>query len=224
MPRRKHPDAGTTAAPAATAETSPGAPSAPSPQASPNAAFALPDTIVPADTRTRLLQAAMSEFIEAGYAGTDTNRIARRAGFAPQTFYRWFHDKAAIFTEVLKVWEELESAMLRSVIETPETDPMQMAEACVDSFQAFLTFRRNLRSVMASVPDVRLARAQARQRLMALLCGLRADLSKEELGSLLVQFEQLCEALAQGEFDDLGLSGEAAMRDLAALVVRLRGG
>ncbi len=223
MPRRKHQDASTSAADVTadvTAETSPGSPPAPSP----DAAFALPDTIVPSDTRTRLLQAAMSEFIEAGYAGTDTNRIARRAGFAPQTFYRWFHDKADIFTEVLKVWEELESAMLRSVIETPETDPMQMAEACVDSFQAFLTFRRNLRSVMASVPDVRLARAQARQRLMALLCSLRAGMSKEELGSLLVQFEQLCEALAQGEFDDLGLSGEAAMRDLAALVVRLRGG
>ena len=42
----------------------------------------------------------MAEFIESGYAGTDTNRIARRAGFAPQTFYRWFADKTAILRAV----------------------------------------------------------------------------------------------------------------------------
>jgi AcrR family transcriptional regulator len=182
-----------------------------------------PHQLVPADTRTRLLQAAMTEFIESGFAGTDTNRIARRAGFAPQTFYRWFADKTAIFIEVLHVWEEVEAAMLRSVFETPEVDSAQMAEACVESFRPFLTFRRNLRTVLANSPEIRLIRAQGRQRLLAMLSGLNPALGREALGSLVVQFEQLCEALAQGEFEDLGLTGDSAMTDLARLVQRLRG-
>jgi AcrR family transcriptional regulator len=182
----------------------------------------LPDTLVPADTRTRLLQAAMSEFIEVGFDGTDTNRIARRAGFAPQTFYRWFADKAAIFHAVLHVWEEVESALLCSVIDTPEVDALQMAEACVESIRPFLTFRRNLRAVMAHVPEIKAARAQGRRRLLATLAQRQPGVPPEDLGSLLVQFEQLGDALAQGDFDDLGLTGAAAMRALAALVNRLR--
>jgi AcrR family transcriptional regulator len=53
-------------------------------------------------TRERLVQAAAAEFREQGFAGTDTNRIARRAGFAPQTFYRWFTDKTEIFIAVYR--------------------------------------------------------------------------------------------------------------------------
>src|SRR4051812_9867208 len=49
--------------------------------------------------REALLEAARAEFDESGFEGTDTNRIARRAGYAPQTFYRHFTDKTAIFIE-----------------------------------------------------------------------------------------------------------------------------
>ena len=53
-------------------------------------------------TPERLIAAAAAEFREAGFAGTDSNRIARRAGFAPQTFYRWFKDKTEIFIAVYR--------------------------------------------------------------------------------------------------------------------------
>src|SRR6185369_10383352 len=56
--------------------------------------------------RDALLAAARKEFDEAGFEGTDTNRIARRAGYAPQTFYRHFHDKTAIFVEIYNKWFE----------------------------------------------------------------------------------------------------------------------
>ena len=181
------------------------------------------EMLVAADTRTRLLQAAMAEFLEAGFAGTDTNRIARRAGFAPQTFYRWFADKAAIFIEVLHVWEELETALLRSLFEALEVDDLQLAEACVESVKPFLTFRRNLRTVTANDPAIREVRAQGRRRLLTALSSLNPALEHEELGSLIVQFEQLCDALAQGELEDMGVGGGAAMHALAALIARLRG-
>src|ERR1700679_2017991 len=49
------------------------------------------------ETSSRLVDAGAKEFAECGFQGTDTNKIARRAGFAPQTLYRWFDDKTAIF-------------------------------------------------------------------------------------------------------------------------------
>jgi AcrR family transcriptional regulator len=51
-------------------------------------------------TSARLVEAAAKEFAECGFEGTDTNKIARRAGFAPQTLYGWFEDKTAIFLVV----------------------------------------------------------------------------------------------------------------------------
>jgi hypothetical protein len=43
-------------------------------------------------TADKLLKAAMAEFNEHGFTGADTNRIARRAGLAPHTLYRWCKD------------------------------------------------------------------------------------------------------------------------------------
>lgn len=174
------------------------------------------------DTATRLLQAAMAEFIEVGYAGTDTNRIARRAGFAPQTFYRWFTDKTAILIAVLHVWEEVEQAVLQSLFDEQDAATLQLAEACVENIRPFLTFRRNLRAVASSHPEIRAERAAGRQRLLAWLSARRPETEATQLASWLVQFEQLCEAIAEGLFIDLGTNEQAAMGDLAALIDALR--
>jgi AcrR family transcriptional regulator len=175
------------------------------------------------DTATRLLQAAMAEFIEVGYAGTDTNRIARRAGFAPQTFYRWFADKTAILTSVLNVWEEVEQAVLQSLFDEQDASTLQLAEACVENIRPFLTFRRNLRAVASSQPEIRAVRAAGRQRLLAWLAQQRPREQVTQLASWLVQFDQLCEAIAEGQFIDLGTTEQVAMADLARLIEALRG-
>lgn len=166
----------------------------------------------------------MSEFIEAGYAGTDTNRIARRAGYAPQTFYRWFKDKAAVMAEVLTVWDEAEMAMWRAVIEDQHLTAPELAESCVDNVRPFLTFRQNLRAVQQQVPDIAARRTEGRRRLMQELTPLVAGrLGRESLGSLLVQIDQLGEAIARGDLADLGLSGSVAHTALANLIAQLRG-
>lgn len=176
------------------------------------------------DTRTRLLEAAMSEFIEAGYAGTDTNRIARRAGFAPQTFYRWFKDKAAVMAEVMAVWDEAEIAMWQAVVQDQHLTAPELAESLVDNLNPFLTFRLNLRAVLQQVPDIAARRAQGRRRLMETLAPLvEAHLDREQLGSLLVQIDQLGEAIARGDLAELGLKGTQAHRALAGLIAQLRG-
>ena len=58
----------------------------------------------PEETRARLVAAAGAAFEHDGYFGTDTNRIAKAAGYAPGTFYKHFADKAEIFVAVYEAW------------------------------------------------------------------------------------------------------------------------
>lgn len=173
-------------------------------------------------TRTRLIEAAMGEFIEHGFAGTDTNRIARRAGFAPQTFYRWFSDKAAVFAEVLHVWEEAEFALFMSLLGPHELTPLQLAEACVENMRPFLTFRQHLRSVTLQDAAVRAVRAQGRAALMSRLGPWCAHLAPESLAHTLLQIESLSEMLARGDLSDLGVSGSETLQALADHIRALR--
>ena len=54
----------------------------------------------PEDSRTRLVDAAMSLFGEHGYAATTVDEIAARAGVTARTFFRHFPDKEeALFAE-----------------------------------------------------------------------------------------------------------------------------
>jgi AcrR family transcriptional regulator len=54
----------------------------------------------PQESRRALLKAAAKIFNSEGYFATDSNRIARAAGYAPGTFYTHFADKRAIFLAV----------------------------------------------------------------------------------------------------------------------------
>jgi AcrR family transcriptional regulator len=175
------------------------------------------------DTRTRLLEAAMSEFIEHGFAGTDTNRIARRAGFAPQTFYRWFTDKKAILTSVLDVWLEAERDTWRAVMNDTTLPTDLLVDACIDNMRPFLTFRQHLRSVLLNDPALNDQHAQSRRQLIIELAG--GDSSSERLAmmaSLLCQADALTEVLARGDITTMGLSDAPGRADLARLLTQLR--
>lgn len=54
-----------------------------------------------ADTRRRMLDAAIACFTTAGYAGTTMAAIAEQAGVAVQTLYFTFHTKAQLLQETL---------------------------------------------------------------------------------------------------------------------------
>lgn len=53
-------------------------------------------------TQQKMLRAAMSAFLEDGYAHTTTSEIARRAGYSPTSFFRAFPSKEAILLEFVK--------------------------------------------------------------------------------------------------------------------------
>src|SRR5262245_23314784 len=119
---------------------------------------ALPSETVPSDTRTKLIEGALSEFNANGFEGTDTNRIARRAGFAPQTFYRWFKDKTEVFIAAYEFWENTERATMNALL-AHKASTKQLVDAIVAHHQEFKIFRRALRKLSLDDSAIRAARA-----------------------------------------------------------------
>ncbi len=175
-------------------------------------------------TADKLVEAAASEFNELGFSGTDSNRIARRAGFAPQTFYRWFEDKTEIFIKVYELWQQQEVGVLRKLMAENASDA-RVVQACVAHHKAFLIFRRSLRQLSAENDKVRAARANSRLKQLAQITHQApgpGDDDTADLAATLLQVERLADALAEGEFLDMGLDDKAAEDALAGLIRKLR--
>lgn len=165
------------------------------------------------ETQARLLAAAAAEFNSAGFHGTDSNRIARRAGFAPQTFYRHFADKTAIFLAAYAAWQAAEARAVRAVAAEGAT---AIATAIAAQHAEWRIFRRSLRLLAVEDPRVRAARAEAR---LAQLSALGLPLDAARLAALLC-VERIADALAEEEFADAGC-GRGAGAELAKAVAAL---
>ena len=176
------------------------------------------------DTGAKLLEAAAKEFRAHGFFGTDTNKIARRAGFAPQTFYRWFADKTAIFLAVYRAWEEEEKNVLADLYRRSATVG-DMVDAVVAHHRKYLLFRRSLRQLSVEDAAVRRARAESRLRQIERFRKWQGDASLDtaQIATMLFEVERLCDAIAEGEFVDLGLDDGMARNTVADLMARMRG-
>jgi len=176
-----------------------------------------------ADTRTRLLEGAALEFNEHGFSGTDTNRIARRAGFAPQTFYRWFTDKTAIFIAAYQIWEDTERNVLAELL-ARKASTRRLVDAVVAHHRAHRIFRRSLRQLAFDDALVRRARAESRKRQIEQIrmWQQRPEADAAHLAVALLKMERLADALAEGEFEDLGLRALAGENALAEIIDALR--
>lgn len=179
----------------------------------------------PEDTRAALLAAARAEFGERGFAGTDSNKIARRAGFAPQTFYRWYRDKTEIFIAAYRAWEEEERAALAGLV-ARRAASNAMAQAIVLHHRTHLLFRRSLRLLAVTDPGVRRARAEsrARQAEHIRIWSRRPKLKATELYVTLLEVERLADAVAEGELADLGVTDETGISAIERLIKQLRHG
>jgi AcrR family transcriptional regulator len=173
------------------------------------------------DTREKLIDAATREFKAHGYAGTDTNRIAARAGFAPQTFYRHFKDKLEIFLAIYRRWEDEEATVVASLVEK-RAGARALADAIVAHHRAYLLFRRALRQLSVENPQVRKVRAQSRLRQIQNTIALTGRGTAQSLAPTLFQIERLSDAIAEGEFGDLGVDEAAGFNALAKLLSELR--
>lgn len=186
----------------------------------------------PEETRERLVVAAAEAFNRDGYDGTDSNRIAREAGYAPGTFYRHFVDKRAVFLAVYEEWVAREFRDVAATLATPGTIEAR-AERIVDVFlvhhRRWRGFRASLRAMVATDREIRtFYRAQRRKQLEILADLQRARgasaerrSSRERDAVLLFTIERAADALADGEAEALDLDA-GAMRALLVALVRER--
>ncbi|WP_169731981.1 TetR/AcrR family transcriptional regulator [Glycomyces arizonensis] len=67
-----------------------------------------------ATSRRRLLDAALAEFAEKGYAGATVRAIAARAGVNTQLISYYFGGKAGLHRELLDAWREREAGLMEA--------------------------------------------------------------------------------------------------------------
>ncbi len=173
---------------------------------------------VEASTRDRLVAAAATAFNAEGFHGTDTNRIARAAGFAPQTFYRHFTDKLDVFLAVYDAWERAGADAANAAARAVDPD-LAIARAIIAHHRAWAGFRRSLRLLAIEDVRVRATRNAGRARQMAALRRTPAahETDAHLLACLLV-IERLADAIADDEWSDFGVGAKAAEAELVAAV------
>jgi AcrR family transcriptional regulator len=87
----------------------------------------------PEYARRLLLRAAATLFARDGFDAVNSNQIARAAGLGVGTFYRHFEDKQSIADALmLKVWEELGSAMPGPEIDRPASFARRATESVIE--------------------------------------------------------------------------------------------
>jgi AcrR family transcriptional regulator len=180
----------------------------------------------PAATRARLVEAAARLFNRDGFHGTDSNRIARAAGYAPGSFYKHFPDKRAIFLEAYEGWVTAEWRAVERVIAaggSVDATAARIVALLLSFHRRWRGFRASLRALVATDAAARRSHRRQRVRQLRLLREMRIRLgspprSAEDDALLLFTLERVCDAAADGEVRDLGLSTAAMVRRLEGLV------
>jgi len=181
----------------------------------------------PQQTRERLIQAAASQFNHHGYHGTDSNTIAKAAGYATGTFYKHFSDKREIFLAAYERWLAAEWEEV-----TAELSQMQDAEETARNLVALtIRFHTEWRGLRASLMELVFSDPEARkffrkQRRLQLerIIELRSRFSlpaqtSEQDAILLWTTERVFDAIGQGEVQSLGLNQEKVVD---SMVQRIR--
>jgi AcrR family transcriptional regulator len=180
----------------------------------------------PADTRARLVAAAARVFNRDGFHGTDSNRIARAAGYAPGSFYRHFPDTRAIFLEAWDAWVTAEWTAVGAAL-AGGGDAGAVAARIVALVLAlhrrWRGFRASMRALVGADPVARRFHRRQRLRQLRLLREIDARSGMpprpvEDDALLLFTLERVCDAAADGELRALGLSTRAMVERLERLV------
>jgi AcrR family transcriptional regulator len=184
-----------------------------------------PPARAPETTRCKLVEAAGKLFNSVGYFGTDSNRIAREAGYAPGTFYVHFADKREIFLEVYRGWVDSEWQAIAAAI-APEkgagarSQSLRVAQAVLRHHREWRMFRKSLRALTLTDERVHHARVAERARQIAqtadLLRARGVTQAPARIYANLLLFEILCDAVADGDTTTLGLKERDLLARLAA--------
>jgi AcrR family transcriptional regulator len=173
----------------------------------------------PDQTRERLITAAADQFNRFGYRGTDSNTIAREAGYATGTFYKHFQDKREIFLAAYERWLAAQWTEISDNLSRMK-NPAETARLLVDVSIRFHTEWRGLR---ASLMELVFSDAEARKffriqrrRQLDLIAELRIRFAlpprtREQDALHLYMTERVFDAIGQGEVQSLGLDKDAVV-------------
>lgn len=184
----------------------------------------------PDGTRERLIAAAAEVINRDGYFGTDSNAIARAAGYSPATFYKHFEDKRAIMLAAYQRWVAVEWQHISTVVRglrAPGASPAAVARELTTWILAhhrrWWLLRTGLLGLVGADPVVREFYLAQRRRQIESLAELRGTGrvrpgDREADALLLFTFERVGDALAGGEAEALGLDAAALERLLVDLM------
>ena len=167
----------------------------------------------PQETRGRLVAAAARLFNRDGFYGTDSNRIARAAGYSTGVFYKHFTDKREIFLAAYEQWSHAEWQQVTTILSGGGSD----REAARRLVLLFIELHTEWRGLLASLrqlvftdPKVRTFHRRQRKRQLEWMAQLRdrrgiAPRRREQDILYLYTTERTFDAIAQGELRALGL-------------------
>ena len=187
---------------------------------------ARPKRGTPEQTRARLVSAAARVFNRKGYESTDSNKLARAAGYSTGVFYKHFADKRALFLAVYAEWVASEydafARALEGQVERQERARAVVA-ALLDHHTRWRRFRATLRVLVASDALVRRFHHARRAEQLDALAAMRPrpGASREADAWLMLALERVADALADGEAKALGVD-PLALTELLVAQVELR--
>src|SRR5450755_4627841 len=160
----------------------------------------------PGQTRERLIAAAAKLFNRVGYHGTDSNRIAREAGYSPGVFYKHFADKREIFLAAYKTWVVSEWKSVEDELSsgrTPEATARRLVALNVDFHTRWRGLRASLMELVFTDAKVKRFYREQRKRQLDLMATIRSRIGaprqrREEDAIHLFTMERTGDAIAQG--------------------------
>jgi AcrR family transcriptional regulator len=187
---------------------------------------AVPRRGTPEATRERLAAAAARLFNEAGHHGTDSNRIAKAAGYSTGTFYKHFKDKWGAFLAAYKIWVSKEwDAVPHESAGERSTALMarKLVRIGIDFHTRWRGLRASLAELIVSDPQVCQFYNAQRRRQLDLMVTLRAQAGnpprRREVDAIhLFMIERTLDAIARGEIQALKLDRAFVIQDLTQRV------
>lgn len=180
----------------------------------------------PQQTRERIIVAAARQFNRLGYHGTDSNCIAKEAGYAAGTFYKHFRDKREVFLAVYERWVATEWRAISDELPRrmkPRDTARRLVELNIKFHIEWRGLRASLMELVFSDPEARKFFRKQRLRQLDYMAEIRARLglpqrSREQDAIHLFTTERIFDAIGQGEIEALGLRLDAIVESMVEKV------
>ena len=181
----------------------------------------------PEQTRDRLVAAAAHLFNRDGYHGTDSNQIAKEAGYSTGAFYKHFKDKREIFLAAYETWVASEWKAVAAELTAGgavEDITRRLVALSIDFHTRWRGLRSSLLELVSTDAEVKRFYRKQRRRQLDVMAELRAKIGaparrREDDAIHLFTTERTFDAIAQGELRDLGLDRQMVIESMVQKVI-----